>query len=66
MRVDEPDLVKQLGDKGVKFTGRTQGSFLGGILSWILPIGIMFVLWNLFMSCPEVQQGLTKLGFSFK
>jgi hypothetical protein len=23
------------------------------------------LLWNLFMSCPEVQQGLTKLGFSY-
>ena len=49
LRVDEPDLVKQLADKGVKFTGRAQGSFLGGILSWILPLGIMFALWNFFM-----------------
>ncbi|MDP4282603.1 MAG: glucoamylase family protein, partial [Bacteroidota bacterium] len=24
------------------------------------------LLWNLFMSCPEVRQGLTKLGFSYK
>jgi cell division protease FtsH len=48
-RVDEPDLVKQLDEKGVKFTGRTQGSLLGGILSWVLPIGIMFALWNFFM-----------------
>ena len=23
------------------------------------------LLWDLFMSCPEVQQGLTKLGFSY-
>lgn len=23
------------------------------------------LLWNLFMSCPEIQQGLTRLGFSF-
>jgi hypothetical protein len=23
------------------------------------------LLWNLFMSCPEVQQGLSKLGFSY-
>ena len=65
MRVDEPDLVKQLGDKGVKFTGRTQGSFLGGILSWILPIGIMFVLWNLFMSRMGAGgQGVLSIGQS--
>jgi hypothetical protein len=23
------------------------------------------LLWNLFMSCPEIQQGLTKLGFTY-
>ncbi len=23
------------------------------------------LLWNLFMSCPEVQEGLTKLGFQY-
>ena len=37
LRVDEPDLVKQLSDKGVKFTGKQSGSFLGSIISWILP-----------------------------
>ena len=49
LRVDEPDLVKQLADKGVKYTGKSQGSFLGGIISWILPVAIMFALWNFFM-----------------
>ena len=64
-RVDEPDLVKQLADKGVKFTGRTQGSFLGGILSWILPLGIMFVVWNLLMSRMGAGgQGVLSIGQS--
>jgi cell division protease FtsH len=49
LRVDEPDLVKQLADKGVRFSGKTQGSFLGNIISWILPLAIMFALWNFFM-----------------
>ncbi|HTP58683.1 MAG TPA: ATP-dependent zinc metalloprotease FtsH [Spirochaetia bacterium] len=49
VRVDDPDLVKQLQDKGVKFTGKAQGSILGNILSWILPLAIMFALWNFFM-----------------
>ncbi len=49
LRVDEPDLAKQLADKGVKFTGKTQGSVLGNILAWILPMAIMFALWNFFM-----------------
>ena len=49
LRVDEPDLVKQLAEKGVKYSGKTQGSFLGNIISWILPLAIMFALWNFFM-----------------
>jgi hypothetical protein len=24
------------------------------------------LLWTLFMSCPEISQGLTKLGFTYK
>ncbi len=49
LRVDEPDLVKQLADKNVKFSGKAQGNFLGNIISWILPLAIMFALWNFFM-----------------
>jgi cell division protease FtsH len=49
LRVDEPDLVKQLADKGVKFTGKPQGNLLGSVISWILPVAIMFALWNFFM-----------------
>ena len=49
LRIDEPDLVKQLTDKGVKFSGKAQGSVLGSIISWILPLAIMFALWNFFM-----------------
>ena len=48
-RVDDPDLVKQLTDRGVRITGKAQGSFLGNILGWILPLAIMFALWNFFM-----------------
>jgi cell division protease FtsH len=49
VRVDDPNLMQQLTDKGVKVTGKAQGSFLGNILSWILPLAIMFALWNFFM-----------------
>jgi cell division protease FtsH len=63
LRVDEPDFVKQLTDKGVKFSGgRTQGSFLGGILSWILPMGIMFVLWQFFMKRMGSGMGMGGSG----
>ena len=50
VRVDDPELVKLLEEKGVQFTGKAGGSPLSSILSWILPLGIMFLLWNFFMS----------------
>jgi cell division protease FtsH len=50
VRVDDPELVKLLEEKGVKYTGKAGGSPLGSILSWILPLGLMFLLWNFFMS----------------
>jgi cell division protease FtsH len=49
LRVEDPDLVRLLGEKGVQFTGKTQGSLLGSVLSWIFPVAIMFALWNFFM-----------------
>ena len=49
-RVEDPDLVRQLTEKGVQYTGKTGGSALSSILSWILPLGLMFLLWNFFMT----------------
>ncbi len=49
LRVEDPDLVRLLGEKGVQFTGKAQGSLLGNIMSWIFPVAIMFALWNFFM-----------------
>ena len=49
LRVEDPDLVRLLGEKGVQFAGKTQGSLMGSILSWILPVAVMFALWNFFM-----------------
>ncbi|HET6486813.1 MAG TPA: ATP-dependent metallopeptidase FtsH/Yme1/Tma family protein, partial [Spirochaetia bacterium] len=49
IRVDDPSLVQQLQEHSVKFSGKAQGSFLGNILSWIIPLGLMFALWNFFM-----------------
>jgi cell division protease FtsH len=58
LRIDEPDFVKQLTDKGVKFSGRAQGSFLGNILPWILPAGIAFAVWRLFRKSVGSGMGL--------
>ncbi len=48
-RVEDPQLVQQLEQKSVQFTGQTSNSFLGNILSWIFPILIMVAVWNFMM-----------------
>ena len=45
-RVEDPKLVEQMEAKGVEFTG-VRPSFLSQFLmAWILPIGIMFLIWS--------------------
>jgi cell division protease FtsH len=65
VRVDDPALVQTLEAKGVKYTGRVQGSILSGILSWILPVALMFMLWNFFMyRMGSGGQGVLSFGQS--
>ena len=45
-RVEDPKLVEEMERAGVKFTG-SRPSFLSQfLLAWILPIGVMFLLWS--------------------
>jgi cell division protease FtsH len=45
VRVEDPALVKELQEAGVKFTG-SRPSFLSQLLlAWVLPIGVMVALW---------------------
>lgn len=42
IRVDDPDLVKELNERKIAYSGRYENKFLSGLLSWILPLGIFF------------------------
>jgi cell division protease FtsH len=46
VRIEDPKLVDELQAHGVKFAG-VRPSFLSNLmLSWVLPLGIMFLLWT--------------------
>ncbi|MDA0658744.1 MAG: ATP-dependent zinc metalloprotease FtsH [Planctomycetota bacterium] len=47
VRVDDPKLVEHLEKAGVKFVGVRPSLLSQFLLSWILPIGIMFLLWTM-------------------
>jgi cell division protease FtsH len=64
-RVDDPQLVQQLEEKGVKFSGRPTSNFLGTVLSWILPILIMLGIWNFTMRRMSIGgPGILNVGQS--
>ena len=48
-RVDDPGLVKELDDHKVDYSGRHESKLLGSLLTWILPIGIMILIWRFVM-----------------
>jgi cell division protease FtsH len=65
IRVDDPQLVSQLEQKGVKFTGRPANTFFGQVLSWILPIVIMVAIWNFTMRRMSIGgAGILNVGQS--
>ena len=46
IRVNDPGLVKELDEHKVNYSGHYESKFLSSILSWILPIGIFFLIWR--------------------
>ncbi|MBN1835918.1 MAG: ATP-dependent zinc metalloprotease FtsH [Spirochaetales bacterium] len=64
-RVEDPGLVSQLEEKGIRFTGRPANSVLGSLLSWILPIIIIVAFWNFTMRRMQIGgPGILNVGQS--
>jgi cell division protease FtsH len=64
IRVDDPNLVKELDEHKVDYSGRYESKFLSNILSWILPIGIMFLVWRYAMKKIGPGMGVMSFGKS--
>ena len=65
VRMEDPDLVKELGEKGVRYTVRPQSTWFMTLLSWVLPILIFFGLWVfLFRRMGQAGEGLIAVGKS--
>jgi cell division protease FtsH len=47
VRVQDPDLVSELEQHGVKFSGRYENTWVTTLLSWVVPILIFFGIWTL-------------------
>ena len=62
IRVDDPGLVKELDEHKVDYSGRYESKFLSSILSWVLPIGIMLLIWRFAMK--RMGPGMGVMSFS--
>ena len=62
IRVEDPGLVKELDERKVDYSGRYESKFLSSILSWILPIGIMLLVWRYAMK--KMGPGMGVMSFA--
>ena len=62
VRVDDPSLTKELDEKKVSYSGLYQSKFLSTLLSWVIPIGILFLVWRFAMK--KMGPGMGVMSFS--
>jgi cell division protease FtsH len=62
IRVADPDLVKQLDEQKINYSGQFESKFLSEILSWIIPLGIFFLIWRFAMK--RMGPGMGVMSFS--
>jgi len=64
VRVNDPDLVKQLEAQGVKFSGQYQSPLLRGILGWVFPLLLLFAVWGFVFKRIGPGAGVMSFGKS--
>jgi cell division protease FtsH len=62
IRVTDPNLVKDLDERKIDYSGLYESKFLSTVLSWILPIGLFFLIWRYAMS--KMGPGMGVMSFS--
>lgn len=53
-----PDLTERLEKSQVEFDGTVQNTFLSTLLSWLLPMLLIFALWSFFLRGAIERQGM--------
>jgi cell division protease FtsH len=64
VRVDDPDLIKDLDAQGVKYRGQFENQFIKTLLVWILPFGLFVIVWGFLARRMGLGQGVMQFGKS--
>jgi cell division protease FtsH len=63
VRVPDEDLVKQLDEKGIKYTGKLDNKWLEALISWLLPMAFFILFWGFLMRrMAGGPQGVLSVG----
>ena len=60
--MNDPNLVKDLDEHKVDYSGHYESKFLSSILSWVLPIAIMILIWRYAMK--KMGPGMGVMSFA--
>ncbi len=65
VRVQDPDLVRELTEKNVRYTAKPDTTWLSNLLLWILPLFVLIIFWGyLFRRMGGQGGGLMAVGKS--
>jgi cell division protease FtsH len=64
VRIDDPDLVRDLEAAKVPYTGKVENTWFSTLLAWVLPILLFFGIWSVVVRRMGPQQGLMSIGKS--
>ncbi len=65
VRIEDPDLVKLLDEKGIDYTGRLENKWVMALLSWVFPLIFFIVIWRILLGrMAGGVQGVLSVGKS--
>jgi cell division protease FtsH len=62
IRVEDPNLIKELDEHKVSYSGLYESKLLANILAWVIPLGIFFLIWRYAMK--RMGPGYGVMSFS--
>jgi cell division protease FtsH len=64
IRVDDPDLIRDLEAHQVPYTGQPEGGWFSTLLWWLVPVALVVGLWSLLRQRMGAAQGMLNFGKS--
>jgi cell division protease FtsH len=65
IRIEDPDLVKLLDERGIEYRGRYESKWVATLLAWVIPLAIFLIVWRYLLGrMAGGPQGVLSVGKS--